>query len=221
MKTSLQRVLPCALIALVLALAPAARAQLSSADWQTSGDHQLMDDSGTNLQWLGLDETAGMSFNQVSAQLGTGGEFEGFSFATPSEVETMFADAGIPNVNAGFEGTAGNLPGVTLVLDLWNADIAGTFEPTSGPFGYFVTSDVGTGLVWIPMGSYGDTGTAEATSGPDRLSIGGNADFSVSYMGSALVRNATSNSVPDGGTTMALLGGAFAGLAMLRRRFSK
>lgn len=214
----LPRVLAGAALAVLCNLAPVAKAQLYDTDWQTAGDNQILNDSSTNLQWLGLDETAGLSYPQVAAQLGAGGTYDGFSFATESQVNTLFADAGIPDVNVGFEGTAANVPGVTSLLGLWNADIAGGYEATSGPFGYFFTSGADTGLIWIPGGQYGSPGTAEATSGGGRLSGGGEySDYS--YLGSALVR--TGASVPDGGTTIALLGGALAGIAALRRRFAK
>ncbi len=215
----ISRILAGAALAVIGNLASVAHAQLSNSDWQSPGDGQILDDSSTGLQWLGLDETAGLSYNQVAAQLGAGGTFAGFSFATESQVDTLFADAGIPDVNAGFEGTAANLPGVTSLLTLWNADLAGSYQASSGPFGYFFTSGVGTGLIWIPQGDYGDTGTAEATSGPDRAIALGDGDFSESFLASALVR--TGSAVPDGGETVAMLGGALAGLAMIRRRFAR
>jgi hypothetical protein len=209
-----------ATLAIFGSIASVSKANLSNSDWVTAGDNQILNDSSTGLQWLGLDETAGLSYTQVASQLGSGGTYDGFAFATVSQIDALFADAGIPNVDAGFEGTSANLPGVTSLLGLWNANLAGVYEATSGPFGYFLTAGVGTGLVWIPEGTYGVTGTAEATDGPDRAFAGGDATFSESYLGSALVRVGTA-SAPDGGETIALLGAAFAGLAMLRRRFGK
>lgn len=219
MNPLLTRVLAGAALAILANMATVARAQLYDSDWKVSGDEQILNDGSSGLQWLGLDETAGLSYNQVAAQFGAGGTFAGFGFATVSQVDTLFADAGIPDVDAGFEGTAANVPGVTSLLGLWHADIAGSFEASSGPFGYFLTSDEGTGLIWIPMGSYGDTGTAEATDGPARLAgISGEPDYSISYLASALVRTGVAP-VPDGASTASMLGCALAGLAMLRRKF--
>ena len=220
LQSLLTRVLACATLAILANMASVARGQLHDSDWKVSGDQQILDDGSTGLQWLGLDESAGLSYDAVSAQLGAGGTYSGFSYATVSQIDTLFADAGIPDVDAGFEGTAANVPGVTSLLGLWHADIAGSFEASSGPYGYFLTSDLGTGLVWIPMGSYGDPGTAEATDGPARLGVSGEPDFSISYLGSALVRTGVA-SVPDGASTASMLGCALAGLAMLRRRFRK
>ena len=221
MKNLLQHVLACTALTVAASMASVAKAQLTNSDWMTLGDNQILNDGSTGLQWLGLDETAGLSYNFVASQLGTGGEFAGFSFATESQVDTLFSDAGIPDVNAGFEGTAANLPGVTSLMGLWNANVAGGDEANSGPFGYFYTSDVGTGLVWIPGASYDDPGTAEATSGPDRLSLGGDGDSTSVYLASALVRDGTTSTVPDGCMTVSMLGGALTVLATLRRRFGK
>lgn len=42
------------------------------------------------LDWLDLTETAGMSYNQVSAELGTGGIFDGWSYATLAQVSAFW-----------------------------------------------------------------------------------------------------------------------------------
>ena len=42
------------------------------------------------LDWLDLTETAGMSYNEVSAELGAGGLFEGWSYATPIQVSEFW-----------------------------------------------------------------------------------------------------------------------------------
>jgi hypothetical protein len=221
MKNLLQHFLACTALIAAASMASVAKAQLTNSDWLTLGDNQILNDGSTGLQWLGLDETAGLSYNFVASQLGTGDEFAGFRFATESQVDTLFADAGIPDVNAGFEGTSANVPGVTSLLGLWNADIAGSYEADSGPFGYFYTAGVGTGLLWIPGAEYGDPGTAEATSGPDRLSLGGDGDSTSVYLGSALIRDGTTSTIPDEGVTVSMLGGALTLIAALRRRAGK
>ena len=58
-------------------------------------------DTQTGLTWLPLTDTINMSFLQVSAQLGPGGEFAGFRYATVAEVETLWADAGLSGPNLG------------------------------------------------------------------------------------------------------------------------
>lgn len=43
-------------------------------------------DTATGLDWLDLTATAGMSYNQVTAELGAGGLFEGWTYATRAQV---------------------------------------------------------------------------------------------------------------------------------------
>jgi hypothetical protein len=50
---------------------------------------------------VALSQTIGMSFLQVSAQFESGGEFAGFRYATVSEVETLWSDAGLTGPNLG------------------------------------------------------------------------------------------------------------------------
>ena len=51
-------------------------------------------DTDTGLDWLDLDLTLGMSFNQVNAELGTGGLFEGWQVATLDQAQTFLTNAG-------------------------------------------------------------------------------------------------------------------------------
>jgi TPR repeat protein len=49
-------------------------------------------DKATRLEWLDLDVTAGLSFNDVKKNLRQGGKFHGWQFATPNELRKFFAD---------------------------------------------------------------------------------------------------------------------------------
>jgi hypothetical protein len=49
----------------------------------------------TGLEWLDLTLSAAMSYNQVSAEFGVGGLFEGFRYATKAEITTFWSNAGI------------------------------------------------------------------------------------------------------------------------------
>jgi len=72
-------------------------AALVDQDWMTSGDANLLIDTGTGMRWLDLSVTANQSYNNVAANLGQGGIYEGFRFATQSEVIDLWAHAGITN----------------------------------------------------------------------------------------------------------------------------
>jgi hypothetical protein len=173
----------------------ASMASVANATLVDSGD--IMQDTSTGLQWLDLNQTAGLTYNYVAGQLGPGGAYAGFSFATESEVNQLFADAGIPNVNVGLYGTVANVASVTSLISLWNANLAGGYTSADGPFGYFLTAGVGTGLIWVTGPAYPSPVTAEATSGPDRLGIGGNGSASYPYLGSALVETYVVPPVPE------------------------
>ena len=76
--------------------------------FSTSASSALVDlgtttqDADTGLLWLDLSESINRSFNDVSTQLGIGGDFEGYRYATQDEVVTFFSNAGITGFVNGF-----------------------------------------------------------------------------------------------------------------------
>lgn len=54
-----------------------------------------LEDTATQLEWYDLSGTRGMSYNAIKAQLGAGGLFEGYRFATQQEVVDLMAHYGI------------------------------------------------------------------------------------------------------------------------------
>ena len=69
-----------------------AEAALISANDPVFGNDSLTIDTGTRLAWLDLAFTNGRSFDDVSSELGVGGEFEGYRYATRDEVFSFFAN---------------------------------------------------------------------------------------------------------------------------------
>lgn len=51
-------------------------------------------DTATGWDWLDLTQTAGMSYDDVTLQLGPGGLYEGWSYATRAELETLWGAFG-------------------------------------------------------------------------------------------------------------------------------
>lgn len=92
--TAISRSVAAAVLAAsVLTAAPARSAIVDAAD------HSYLTDTATNLDWLDVTTTAGMSFNYVSSQLGVGGQFAGWRYATGDEFNTLvsnFSGVSIP-----------------------------------------------------------------------------------------------------------------------------
>jgi hypothetical protein len=144
----------------------------------------LVVDTSTGLEWLNLARTQGRSADQVLAQLGPGGQFAGFQYATRVEFVTLFTEVfGTPllvHVNGGLDLNAtenfANLFGPTgsEVIDGQRLpSIAGLFDVTARlatVIELFYTPDI----------------TGALTGGSDTNSV--NLEFSSPTIGSFLVR---------------------------------
>ncbi|WP_294988567.1 PEP-CTERM sorting domain-containing protein [Sulfuritalea sp.] len=85
-----------ALAAASLALCAPAGAAIIDAS-----DHSYLSDTATGLDWLDVTTTAGMSFNYVSSQLGVGGQFAGWRYATGDEFNTLISSYSGVAIGAG------------------------------------------------------------------------------------------------------------------------
>lgn len=96
---SVRRSLVYSMIFLILALfGQGACAALIERDWAAAGDRNVLLDAHTGLEWLKLSVTANQSFNDVAENLGPGGVYDGFRFATEVEVLALWAGAGITHI---------------------------------------------------------------------------------------------------------------------------
>ncbi len=187
-----ERVAVCALALTAFA----AQADLVSEDSEF-GPGTITVDTDTNLEWLDWSVTLGLSFDEVAAQLGPGGTYEGFRFADLAEVQTLWTNGGI--VDFTFDGpiefdvdftTANFLPAQDLIALLGVTGLMG--DLTEG-----LTADTdGTdpivaelqvcraGNFCTNFGAPGDS--ALASLGPNTQP----ADTPSGIIGSALVRDA-------------------------------
>ena len=55
-------------------------------------------DTQSGLEWLDLNQTKGLSFDQVSAQFGSGGLYAGYRYATSLEAQGLLTEFGLPIV---------------------------------------------------------------------------------------------------------------------------
>ena len=80
--------------AMVLGTAQA-YAAFSSHDDATFGSNAIVVDGQTQMEWLRLDATFGMSFDQVASQMDAGETFAGFAIASAADVTTLFKDGNV------------------------------------------------------------------------------------------------------------------------------
>jgi len=133
-------------------------------------------DTGTGLDWLDLDLSLGLSVNQVSAQLGTGGLFEGYQIAIFSQVQTFLTNAGW---GGPFDPT--NMMNVGFVASFKSQTTSYTNDPVDDINGF--TDDWAGDLGILSL-------TDAAGSGITSFSISGlvNPNFSDQNAGTFLVR---------------------------------
>ena len=109
----------------VLALGVLASSPLSAQVFAVDSDFgmgTLTRDSTQGLDFLDLGETVGRSFEDISAQLGDGGEFAGFRYATFEE---------ITNLASNFRVTP-ETPTLTGLIDLTFSINAGAIQGSNG-----------------------------------------------------------------------------------------
>lgn len=102
----------------LLAAAPA-HAALIATDWLSPGDGLAVRDTTSGLEWLNLTQTANLSYAQVSAELGAGGGFESWRYASNAEVVDLFGDYFGINLNSDWYGEIPAFvdPGVRLASE--------------------------------------------------------------------------------------------------------
>ena len=144
------------MLLLSLTMIQPANAAFISRDWSNLNDSAITFDTITGIEWLDLSETVGLTFTDVLAQTGVGGEYYGWRYANLSEVETLFT-------NFGFELASQHLTPVTQEeLDSIN-QISSFMGDTLGNW-----YDTWQSLPGYGSGVWGITGEFSETR-PDRL----------------------------------------------------
>lgn len=191
-----------------------AHAELIVSDWKAPGDGLVLWDTETGLDWLNLHATKRLSFNEVTALLGS--TYQGFRYADLAEVGTFFSHAGVsPSWNTDIQATAQLVqrwgiantdPGSPYVYSMAITSSTSSMIPTHKGLAN-LTYDFVNGYAFAQM-DFGSVGSAE----------GANLAFDI---GSALVRtHVTVPQVPEPSTYALMLAG-LAGVAGLRWRRGK
>ena len=87
-------------------------------------------DTGTGLDWLDVTETSGLSVNEVLAELGTGGLYEGWRYATATEVDQLITNFGfIPFTpcSQGYTNCVTNQPGDDPIIETMIRTLGDTY----------------------------------------------------------------------------------------------
>ena len=199
---------------LVLALLPAPLTQAALID-----NGGFTTDTALGLDWLDMSNTVGNSYNQTLTAISAGGSLVGWRFATSAEFDGLInAAVGTPYTQEG----------------VWDAAILGQMTTLQGYLGStftvsglyaFVHGHVDSSHLSVTDArSFGwsliDDLGVEANKGwvrpvSDPLLIDASKDYTNSKLGSFLVR---ATSVPDTGSTAALLSLGVVALAFARRR---
>jgi hypothetical protein len=117
---------------LSLAMMGSASAEYMSLDWQEEGDELAFLDVDAGLEWLKLTETAGLSLNDVQAELGVGGIYEGWRLATVDEVESItedltgYAESGSVRYETIYSKTAHVITDFVNLFGWVDIDVSGT-----------------------------------------------------------------------------------------------
>jgi hypothetical protein len=112
-----------------------ANAALIDVDLHDVGDSLITRDTNTNLDWLDLSQTLNFSYENVLVELGAGGQFEGFRYATVSDVDSLQQSAGLPTGLFTFVPPA---PVRARMEDLINR--VGVTQEGGGLFSYGITA---------------------------------------------------------------------------------
>lgn len=144
------------------------------------GNTTLDTDSG--LEWLDLNLTTNLSYDNVISESGIDGALQSWRYATGEEVESLFSSAGGVGPYEGWSEMNNGV--VTTLLDFWGS------TETNAETSWFIFGDTNSnGLHY--MGLIGDNPTRDNTDTLDFMSLYFDVvlgDQSSLMMGSALVR---------------------------------
>jgi len=194
----------------------------------TSASASLIDqgnttyDTSSGLEWLDWTLTTQRSYDDVSSQFGLGDEFDGWRYATQSEVIDLYWSAGATSLDtsstsevAAAQGLMDLLGGHTIENESFSWAMYGSPDANNR------VSTIGPEMITIngaTTASFSTTGDSFFADGSDLLGFPqwDWRSFQTNYLGHALVKSAT---VPEPST--ALLLGAGALLLAARKRTKK
>jgi MYXO-CTERM domain-containing protein len=115
------------LIAAALLLSiTSAQAALVESDWKNTGDALVTLDTDTGIEWLKLNNTTNMSYNDVLASTSNGSTLDGWRLPNPDEIDTLMTNMVFPTSVA--RGTQRSLSQWNPI-NVWNGHMELTLLP--------------------------------------------------------------------------------------------
>jgi hypothetical protein len=123
---------------------------LVSEDHLVFGTGAITFDTVSGLRWLDLTHTLHASYNQTEAQLGTGGTFDGFRFASRTEFEQLLNSQGIPAISGNdsffqFGSGAASPAGTQNIINLLGSTI---FQAPGGFIGMYLSDNPSSAVAY-------------------------------------------------------------------------
>lgn len=148
----------------------------------------------------------------------TAGDFENGFYVNGNLLTTGLGGSGSITLADGGHGYSGSWIDLGLSSGSQNLFFADTSNPTDVTSGVVLTAS-SNGYYGSIVGSFGGyTGSVYFTGSPTFAQDGGTQSGGFPYLSYSFTSESV-GSVPDSAATIAMLGGAFIGLAALRRRF--
>ena len=162
-------------------------------------DHgTYMTDTATGLDWLKVDQTVGLSYNDVVAQLGVGGQFQGWSYADVFDIQLLWQNAGGSIPMSGWSGANNGV--VTPLLNAWGR--TRTFDEARVIHETFFGSNLGIAIASDDPGQSNSLTQDFMSLNETTIAPGGSSPI----IGSALIRSSIPE--PSGGwLAVSLVGG--------------
>lgn len=169
----------------------------------------ILTDTNSSQEWLNINKTAGRSYNDISAKFGSTQEFDGWRYATSTDLNTMLSSwTGTSVSGTGYNSYAA--PGLSDLLSYIGSSYTsnGTVVATG-----FVGEFSGVDYIWYAAIGSNSDGTAFSRTNNSTKSLSNTSGF-----GNFLVRDVSVVPLPP---SAILFGTALFGLAALRRRKRK